>query len=169
MERNDNQWALLFAYICFVCAMLLLMTGCQSTKVVGKSESTIDSTYMEIKSKTDSLTNHTSEIKDKEQVQTIIKDSIVYVVDTTGKVVTVDRWHYQDRWRDRLVEIHDTMFVKVEKQDSVTSASKHDSNSEVVVEKKKGFFARLKDGAYTMWILMWLAIGAYFIWNNRKK
>ena len=90
---------LLFVFIVLV---LSCLTGCTGTRYI-----TVETVKMDTV-----LENHT--VRDSIFVEQ--HDSIV--LHTKGDTVTVDRWHYRDRWRDRLKT--DTVYIS--KRDTVFQA-----------------------------------------------
>ena len=90
---------LLFVFIVLV---LSCLTGCTGTRYITVETVRRDTVWE----------NHT--VRDSIFVEQ--HDSIV--LHTKGDTVTVDRWHYRDRWRDRLKT--DTVYIS--KRDTVIQA-----------------------------------------------
>ena len=90
---------LLFVFIVLV---LNCLTGCTGTRYITVETAKLDTVWE----------NHT--VRDSIFVER--HDSIVTYVN--GDTVTVDRWHYRDRWRDRLKT--DTVYIS--KRDTVIQA-----------------------------------------------
>ena len=86
----------------FIVLVLNCLTGCTGTRYI-TVETVMRDTVWE---------NHT--VRDSIFVEQ--HDSIV--LHTKGDTVTVDRWHYRDRWRDRLKT--DTVYIS--KRDTVIQA-----------------------------------------------
>lgn len=91
--------SLLLVFMFFV---LSCLTGCTSTRYITVETVKMDTVWE----------NHT--VRDSIFVER--HDSIVTYVN--GDTVTVDRWHYRDRWRDKLKT--DTVYIS--KRDTVIQA-----------------------------------------------
>lgn len=123
------------------CAMITLCAGCTTIREVEV-----------VKTRTDTL------IQTKVQRDSIYierHDSVVTQV--TGDTVTIERWHYRDRWRDRVKT--DTLYRS--KTDTIFITKT------VTKEQPQAWWLRLK--SCLLEILLLLALLAVVIYIGKKK
>lgn len=131
MEDNDlrntvRDW---FAILAFL-LMLLLMSGCKSSKVISERDVRDSVVYTYKTLYRDSLRVKDSTVLVYETVQ---RDSVVLRVDkATGEVLSKDTWHWKDTNRDR-DHVSDVK-NKTEKSDSASTKTK----SSWLFQERKG-------------------------------
>ena len=81
------QVVVMVMFVLFALAVCMLMGGCKTTEHAVVERNSTDTMY---------VTKH-----QRDSIYVEKHDSIV--LQTKGDTVTIDRWHFRDRWRDRVM------------------------------------------------------------------
>lgn len=160
-ETIDKLKGLRWAIV--ICAIISLLCGCTSSKVVTERETKDSVVYIYKTHYRDSL-----RVKDSTVLvyATVQRDSVVLRVDkATGEVLSTDTWHWKDTCKDRN-HISDVR-NKSEKSNSAVTKTK----SSVVVSKKEKPINLSTMAHYmrTFAIGVAVGIGLSLLFKYRKK
>ena len=163
-----------FWYICLSLLLLMfsaLMSGCASHRKVCDAINIKDSVLYVYK---DSI-----RLKDSVIISEKInrRDSIVMVIDTAGKVIRTDSWHWRDTDRSKVsnsdvFRTHDSTTIKTldskivqqpKAEPPKAKPSKAEPSKDVPIEVKKTHYWR------TWWLGVLTGILLPLIWRYRKK
>lgn len=132
-------------------ALVLCLTGCRTVRYVPMETVRTDTVY---RAASDSVRR---EVRTVRMDSTGVRDSVVIVSDSSGRVLGRSEWH----WRDHLVTVSDRSALQHVRSDSLSRLGRETSVRTAAVEKPLTRWQRFRLGAFWWLVAAVLSLAVY--------